>query len=140
MKKATTITLVLALTLILTACGTVEIKPEDVKKVTLTIGQADQKVYKVVILKEKKNIKKTFTLEKKLQKYNPNKDLKTLKADIKIQYYLHDGTIIEKFYQEIGPVSKYLEDIYSSKEYREQAIPLFKIDKGEITRIRFGFD
>lgn len=121
-----------------TACGTIEIKEEDISSVTLTVGGAGQQEHTIVTFNNSENFKYFLAIEKELDKYDPKKHMiSTWKLDVKFEYHLANGETITREYKGIRPVDEFLRDIYNSQEYKEQTIPLFKLDKGEIKKVKF---
>ncbi|KJS87278.1 MAG: hypothetical protein JM58_04715 [Peptococcaceae bacterium BICA1-8] len=142
MKKLTstsTLALILiTLTLITTACGTIEVKQEDIQSVTLTVGGPEQEEHTVVEFQDTENFKHFLAIEKQLDKYKPKDHMiSTWKLDVKFEYHLTNGEIVAREYKGIRPVDEFLKDLYNSQEYKEQTIPLFKLDKGEVKKVKF---
>lgn len=127
----------LTLAFLFIGCGTKELKLEDIKALTLTIGRSGQKGQNVIIFEDPEKIKHFFAIEKKLVNYEPKEQVPcTRKLDIKFVYHLQDGTIIERSYKEIRFMDEHLKALYNSLESEEkQTIPLFKLIKGKIKKI-----
>jgi len=138
LSSASALIILLSLALIAAACGTREIKEEDIQFVTLTVGRPGQEEHTVVTFKDPANFKHFLAVEKVLAKYDPQQHMvKTWKLDIKFEYHLTNEEIITREFKGIRPVDEFLKDLYNSREYKEQTIPLFKLDKGEIKKVKF---
>lgn len=136
-KTLTSTLILITLSLILTSCGTSEIKVEDIESITLTVGGPGQEEHTVINFSDPDTFKHFFSIEKKLDRYDPQKyRIETWKIDVKIQYHLIGGETITREYKGISSVEEYLKEIYNSREYKEQIVPLFKLDKGEIKNVR----
>lgn len=136
--KKLTLTLTLIIIFIITACGTIQVKEEDIQSVTLTVGGPEQEEHTIVTFQDPDNFKHFLAIEQVLNKYDPKKHMiKTWKLDVKFEYHLTNGQTITREYKGIRPVDEFLKDLYNSQEYKEQTIPLFKLDKGDIKRVKF---
>ena len=135
---ALALALALTLTLISAACGTIEVKQEDIQSVTLTVGGPEQEEHTVVEFRDTDTFEHFLTIEKQLDRYKPKDHIiKTWKLDVKFEYHLTNGETVIREYKGIRPVDEFLKDLYNSQEYKEQTIPLFKLDKGEVKKVKF---
>jgi len=56
---------------------------------------------------------------------------------VKFEYHLTNGETVNREYKGIRPADEFLKDLYNSLEYKEQTIPLFKLDQGEVKKVKF---
>ncbi|MFZ7101480.1 MAG: hypothetical protein ACOWWO_02335 [Peptococcaceae bacterium] len=136
MPKVLNLALILVLIPAFTACGTSEMSLDDIEYVILTVESSRQAGYHTVVFYEPENIKKLLQMEAELAKDNSGQAAgETRNVDVKFQYCLKNGDAIKKRYKDNPATDKYWQELYNCREYQEQAVPLFKLNRDNLKKV-----